>query len=294
MVEVLLGLTHDERLTYNKAPFDIVFDETKRAELKEAEVKPSLLQLINDWLERTPFLETPDFNFVEAYKGAVQSMLAKEKAAIMATDLLSGDMKQKRLQMLGDTDSYFASVLDPVKHARLLEEGSLKLSYKATIAALLIHLYREEPILQLPYQLLSTMMDIEENFTTWRYRHAQMVLRMIGRNRLSNVVHQHCLTGLGRGYDQAALTFTKWCNQVDHARRNVFGTAVAALHSHALIRMQRCQVLKSDLVACIFGRVKIDLINLEHREIALTVLRRPDLARYGIAGTHVKASYLAG
>ena len=181
MVEVLLGLRHDERLTYNKAPFDIVFDEGKRGELKNAESRRSLLQLINDWLERTPFLETKDFNFIEAYKGAVQSMLSKEKEAILATDLLSDDMKQKRLRMLGDTDTYFVNVLDPEQHAALLAEGKLKLSYKATIAALLIHLYREEPILQLPYQLLSIMMDIEENFTTWRYRHAQMVLRMIGR-----------------------------------------------------------------------------------------------------------------
>ena len=181
MVEVILGLRHDERLTYNKSPFDIVFDDEKRKELHEAESARSILQLINDWLERTPFLETPDFNFIEAYKKAVQSMLSKEKNAILGTVLLSDEMKQKRLRMLGDTDTYFANVLDPKQHAALLEDGKLKLSYKATIAALLIHLYREEPILQLPYQLLSVMMDIEENFTTWRYRHAQMVLRMIGR-----------------------------------------------------------------------------------------------------------------
>jgi len=181
MVEIMLGLRADERLTYNKMPFDIVFDEKKKAELHEAESSRSMLQLVNDWLERTPFLETDNFNFIEAYKNAVQSMLNKEKDAINSTTLLTDDMKASRLKMLGDTDTYFSTVLDPVKHAEFLKDGTLKFSYKATIAALLIHLYREEPILQLPYQLLSVILDIEENFTTWRYRHAQMVLRMIGR-----------------------------------------------------------------------------------------------------------------
>jgi len=35
--------------------------------------------------------------------------------------------------------------------------------------------------LQQPYRLLSRLMDIEELLTLWRNRHAQMVLRMIGR-----------------------------------------------------------------------------------------------------------------
>ena len=181
MVEVLLGLKHGERLTYNGAPFDIVFTEDKRQELQQAEEKRSMLQLVNEWLERTPFLEAEEFNFIESYKKSVQSMLAKEKAAIQATDLLTDEMKAMRMKMLGDTDTYFANVLDPEHHAKMQAEGHLKFSYQATIAALLIHLYREEPILQLPYQLLAIILDIEEHFTTWRYRHAQMVLRMIGQ-----------------------------------------------------------------------------------------------------------------
>lgn len=181
IVEIMLGLRANERLTYNKMPFDIVFDDKQKEALKAAESSRSMLQLVNEWLERTPFLETDDFNFVEAYKGAVQSMLRKEKDAISATSFLTDDMKKARLKMLGDTDSYFSTVLDPVKHAEQIDLGNLKFSYKATIAALLIHLYKEEPILQLPYQLLSTVLDIEENFTAWRSRHAQMVLRMIGR-----------------------------------------------------------------------------------------------------------------
>ena len=47
-------------------------------------------------------------------------------------------------------------------------------------AALLINLYRDEPILHLPFRFLSLLVDIDEQFTHWRYRHALMVQRMIG------------------------------------------------------------------------------------------------------------------
>jgi tryptophan 2,3-dioxygenase len=45
----------------------------------------------------------------------------------------------------------------------------------------MIHLYNEEPLLQLPHRFLITLVDIDELLTTWRYRHAQMVMRMLGR-----------------------------------------------------------------------------------------------------------------
>ena len=85
-----------------------------------------------------------------------------------------------RLNMLGNTDSYFQSVLDEEYHNSLIEKGTLRMSYKATIAALLINLYRDEPILHLPFKLLTCFIEIDDALTTWRYRHAQMVQRMLG------------------------------------------------------------------------------------------------------------------
>jgi tryptophan 2,3-dioxygenase len=41
--------------------------------------------------------------------------------------------------------------------------------------------YREMPAVQQPFRLLSLLMDIDETLTFWRYRHALMVERMIGR-----------------------------------------------------------------------------------------------------------------
>ena len=48
-------------------------------------------------------------------------------------------------------------------------------------AALLITLYQDEPILQLPAEMLRLLVDVDEMLTLWRHRHALMVHRMIGR-----------------------------------------------------------------------------------------------------------------
>ena len=114
-------------------------------------------------------------------------MLEKEKAAIKGSSYLNDTEKEMRLRMLGSTDSYFQSVFDEKQHDVLRGSGKLKLSYKATIAALLITLYHEEPILQMPFNLLKRLTEIDENLTTWRYRHAQMVRRMLGRVSLSSL-----------------------------------------------------------------------------------------------------------
>ncbi|MEM6770445.1 MAG: tryptophan 2,3-dioxygenase family protein, partial [Bacteroidota bacterium] len=101
------------------------------------------------------------------------------------------------LKMLGDSNSYFKHVLDRAEHERMLAAGECRLSYDATIAALLINLYREKPILNIPFNLLIELMNIDELLTTWRYRHAQMVMRMIG-NKLG--------TGGSSGHDYLAKT----------------------------------------------------------------------------------------
>src|SRR5207244_12836875 len=55
-----------------------------------------------------------------------------------------------------------------------------RMSVAASQAALFITVYRDEPVLQLPFRLLAALMDIEEAVALWRYRHSLMVRRMIG------------------------------------------------------------------------------------------------------------------
>ena len=47
-------------------------------------------------------------------------------------------------------------------------------------AALFIMLYRDEPLFRLPFALLNALIEIDEQLANFRYRHLQMVRRMIG------------------------------------------------------------------------------------------------------------------
>jgi tryptophan 2,3-dioxygenase len=199
-IEVMLGLKEDARHTYQGKSYTCVFDEHKRDKLEELEHSASLLQLIERWLERTPFLEWGDFSFLESYQEAVAKMLKSESELIRQTDILSAEFKEMRLKMLGDTHTYFAGIFDEERHNELIREGRLKLSYRATIAALFIHLYRDEPILRMPYLLLSKLVEMDDHLTTWRYRHAQMVMKMLGKK---------VGTGGSSGHEYLATTAAK-------------------------------------------------------------------------------------
>ncbi|MEO7176454.1 MAG: tryptophan 2,3-dioxygenase family protein [Saprospiraceae bacterium] len=200
MIEVLLGLKNPYRITYNSIHYSQVFGQQEKELLNELENGQSMLQLVERWLERIPFIQTGRYPFLEKYSEAVTHMIQKEKTAILDTNILTDAEKEQRLKMLGDTDTYFQSVLDPVKHEEMIADGRLKLSYKASIAALFINLYRDEPILHTPFTMLSRLMDIDEYLTLWRYRHAQMVLRMLGRK---------IGTGGSSGYDYLQATAAK-------------------------------------------------------------------------------------
>ncbi len=200
VIESMMGLREEDRLTYNRHSYKIVFTEEQKEKLTKIENGGSLFELIEDWLERIPFLKFEDFNFLESYKSAVEKMLSDEEAAISATEYLSPKMKNMRLTMLGSTNTYFKQVLSEEAHAEMQKKGEVRLSYKATLAALLINLYREKPILTIPYNLLMEIMNIDELLTTWRYRHAQMVMRMIG-NKVG--------TGGSSGHDYLAKTAEK-------------------------------------------------------------------------------------
>lgn len=58
-----LGLTLANRIKFNQKQYDYVFENDKQAkdQIKDAEDEPTLLKLIEAWLERTPGLVTYDF-----------------------------------------------------------------------------------------------------------------------------------------------------------------------------------------------------------------------------------------
>lgn len=199
-IEAIMGLPNKQRMTYHNTSYSSVFPEHQQKALADIYENGTLYELVEDWLERTPFLNLEGFDFLEQYGKAVRNMLKEERNAIKESDLLSDKEKEKRLIMLEGTDSYFDSILDKEAHDKLVAEGQRRLSHKATLAALFINLYRDEPILHMPFQLLTSLIEMDDLFTAWRYRHAQMVLRMLG-NKVG--------TGGSSGHDYLAKTAAK-------------------------------------------------------------------------------------
>lgn len=180
-LEVLLGLKIEKRISYTPYAYYREFSEEQQKEIEHLEQAKSLFDLVESWLERTPFIQMSGFNFHEKYMQAVQAMLSREREAISSSDYLSEQEKAMRLKMNGDTDTYFANIFNEDFHNKQIEEGKIRLSFQASMAALLIQLYGTEPLLQLPCRLLDSIKEMDELLTNWRYRHTQMVMRMLGR-----------------------------------------------------------------------------------------------------------------
>ena len=177
LVENKLGLIN--RLTYNKAEYDKALKDSDVAPVKNAEESPSLFELLEKWLERTPFLSSESFEFWKSYRVAVENRIKDSREKLKESDLESKTI-EAHTKSLDIMERSFTGIFDKEVYKKQQEEGQWRLSHEALCAALFIQLYRDEPILQLPFQIITQLQTIDENFTQWRHRHALMVHRMIG------------------------------------------------------------------------------------------------------------------
>ena len=60
------------------------------------------------------------------------------------------------------------------------------------------------------------------------------------------------------------------------------------LELQPLLRIQRREVLEEQLLARLIGRLEVDRLDLDEREVALPFLRRTDLAGHGVAGLQIE------
>ena len=158
LLEAKLGLQFEHR--HGKEYYTAQLRQEHIDLIKQAESEHSFLQLVNDWLERMPFFDHKALwagfshdDFWAAYKEAYTNSLA--------------EAEKNNLEAFDEVFS-------------LHRESHYTLSAKAARAALFIMLYRGYPLLQLPFQLLNNLLDIDEQLSTWRHRHMNMVHRMIG------------------------------------------------------------------------------------------------------------------
>jgi tryptophan 2,3-dioxygenase len=155
VLETLLGLKVEERHGQEYFTSQLRSEDAKSIYTLAKET--TLLQLVNNWLERMPYFSntywTEEASFFDQYRTAYSNSLGEgEKQNMQAFDEL------------------------------FINEPSTprKLSKEARKAALFIMLYRDYPILQNPYRIMNLLLDIDELLATWRWRHMNMVHRMIG------------------------------------------------------------------------------------------------------------------
>jgi len=182
LLENRLGLPQTARISYQNTNYVNYFKCPHQQVLKEstAETSETLLKAVERWLERIPFLKFESFDFWQSYRQAVFNMLDEEKHITETNAWLSEPGKKSQLESQNRVRSSFEILFDENRYQQQYQKGERRLSYGAIQGALLIMLYRDMPMLQIPYQLLTKLMEIDEHLTTWRYRHTMMVQRMIG------------------------------------------------------------------------------------------------------------------
>ena len=163
-LEAKLGLRFEER--YCQEYYISQLRSPEIEIIKNAEAELSLLSLVNAWLERMPY-----FDDIKNWKDF--SVINEEKNIhpywVTYRECYKQSLADVESNNLAAFDAYF-----------LNEHAGTQLSAKACRAALFIMLYRGYPVFHLPFQLLNNLLEVDEQLGTWRYRHMNMVHRMIG------------------------------------------------------------------------------------------------------------------
>ncbi len=181
LLENKLGLRSADRLPFHEKPYYVELSQEKAKLARDAESKPSLFDGLNAWLARTPFLKSEDFQFWKEYQAATNIMFQHDQDFIQQNDNLNAAEKTRLLENIAGSRRMFESLFDKNEYDRRLKNAEWRLSYDAIHAALLIQLYREQPIFQLPFRLITEVLNLDSLMTQWRYRHSILVKRMLGQ-----------------------------------------------------------------------------------------------------------------
>ncbi len=174
-IETRFGLPAEARPTVDGRAVGLRLSDDDAAKLADAAAAPTLAAQLDRWLSRMPFLAGDGFTFRDAYRRAVEASLAQDRALVLANGDLTDEQRRRELDNLDRALDRFAAIFAPET-----APAQWRLSPRAVEGALFITVYRDEPVLQLPYRLLEALAAIDEAVTLWRYRHALMVRRMLG------------------------------------------------------------------------------------------------------------------
>ncbi|CAL1275034.1 unnamed protein product [Larinioides sclopetarius] len=183
VIENMLGVRNEQRVNFSKDKYITVFKDPKAIEtVLQSEKDPSLCDLVQKWLERTPGLETNSFNFWKKFEDAVHHQIECVKFQLQYET-----EEKKKIELEAEYEQKvktFESLFDVERHNNLVARGERRFSHKALQGAMMISLYREEPRFNQPFHVLTQLTDIDALITKWRYNHVLMVQRMIGSQQL--------------------------------------------------------------------------------------------------------------
>lgn len=168
LIEAKLGLQMDQRYKadYYKHTRKGGFTQNDFEAINQAEASSTLKDLVVKWAERTPFF---DETLWKEYQSLYYSEDAiKDKFWLDYKRIYQDSLSTNEKGRLDDFEKVF------------FKDGRGEFSAGAMRAVLFIMLYRNLPIFQLPFELLSTLIAIDELLSNWRYKHILMVRRMIG------------------------------------------------------------------------------------------------------------------
>jgi len=183
LLENKLGVKKENRIKYNNEDYKKIFKEVEQSGtyhelILKSELEPSLFDLVETWLERTPGLEQNGFNFWEKFQAAFSCWVKDCQMDLEAElDIEARKQMQLELKKLQDT---FDVIFNKEKYEILRYRGDRRLTWGALQGALLIFFYREEVLFHQPFQFLSGLMDIDSLLTKWRYNHVMLVQRQLG------------------------------------------------------------------------------------------------------------------
>lgn len=87
LIENKLGMRTEHRVKYNQKYQNVFGDDPSASrKLYESETQPSLSDLVQKWLERTPGLEINGFDFWEKFKCSVENLLTQNEDRARVSD----------------------------------------------------------------------------------------------------------------------------------------------------------------------------------------------------------------
>ncbi len=179
LIEAKLGLQLDKRhqAAYYKRTGEGGFTEKDFTNISSTEDQSTLLQLVNNWLERMPFFEEA---FWRSYPAAKDSSVTQHPFWSDYRNIYQTGLTEREKNKLPDFDYVFFEKIPADMPAEQLQNLRSSFSPQALRAALFIMLYRDFPVFQSSYQILDALIEIDHLLSNWRHKHLIMVRRMIG------------------------------------------------------------------------------------------------------------------